>query len=36
MEILRSSFIELLPEVEEAIKECEFMAIDVEFSGKFT
>ncbi|KAI9599486.1 ribonuclease H-like domain-containing protein [Syncephalis fuscata] len=33
MEVLRSSFSELLPEMQQAIEECEFMAIDVEFTG---
>ncbi|RKP24904.1 ribonuclease CAF1 [Syncephalis pseudoplumigaleata] len=33
MEVLRSSFSDMLPEIEEAIAECEFMALDVEFTG---
>ncbi|CEP09708.1 hypothetical protein [Parasitella parasitica] len=33
MEISREQFLQKLPEVEKAIKECDFMAIDTELSG---
>jgi hypothetical protein len=36
MEISRQQFLQKLPEVEKAVKECDFMAIDTELSGKFT
>jgi chaperonin cofactor prefoldin len=35
MEISRQQFLQKLPEVEKAIKECDFMAIDTELSGEY-
>lgn len=36
MEILRHQFLDKLPEIEKAIKECDVIAIDTELSGAYS